>query len=87
MIGNRYETIVNEWKRKPLKSIADIDTALDNFRVLFAYNSNKIENPETTYHGVLPVKQTIEKTKSFCIWLNCQIFFMPPVPVFFYGIR
>ena len=50
MIGNRYESIVNEWKRKPLKSAADIDTALDNFRVLFAYNSNKIENPETTYH-------------------------------------
>ena len=25
MIGNRYESIVNEWKRKPLKSAADID--------------------------------------------------------------
>ena len=35
MIGNRYETIVNEWKRKPLKSAADIDTALDNFHLKF----------------------------------------------------
>ena len=50
MIVKDYETIINEWKEKPLNTIADIDTALDNFRVLFAYNSNKIENPDTTYH-------------------------------------
>jgi len=50
MIGNRYEIIVNEWKSKPLKSAADIDTVLDIIRVLFVYNSNTIENPETTYH-------------------------------------
>ena len=50
-MGNEaYETIVNEWQRKPLNSVSDIDTALENFRVLFAYNSNKIENPETSYH-------------------------------------
>ena len=45
-----YEKIVNDWQKKPMKSVSDIDTALDNFRVLFAYNSNKIENPETSYH-------------------------------------
>ena len=50
-MGNEaYETIVNEWQSKPLNSVSDIDTALENFRVLFAYNSNKIENPETSYH-------------------------------------
>lgn len=45
-----YEKIVNEWRKKPLKTVSDIDAALDNFRVLFAYNSNKIENPKTSYH-------------------------------------
>lgn len=45
-----YEKIVSEWKAKPLSSVADVDAALDNFRVLFAFNSNKIENPNTTYH-------------------------------------
>ena len=50
MTENSYETIVDEWKRRPMRSAADVDTALDNFRVLFAYNSNKIENAETTYH-------------------------------------
>ena len=50
MISSQYENVVNDWKSKPLRSAADVDAALDNFRVLFAYNSNKIENPETTYH-------------------------------------
>ncbi|MBR2675072.1 MAG: Fic family protein [Mogibacterium sp.] len=50
-MNNRdYERIVQEWREKPLSSAADIDVALDNFRVLFAYNSNRIENTDTTYH-------------------------------------
>jgi len=55
MRSNDYQEIVNMWKGKPLKTGADVDTALDNFRVLFAYNSNKIENPETTYHDTREV--------------------------------
>ena len=55
MLINEYEKTVNEWKGKPLKTASDVDTALDNFRVLFAYNSNKIENPETTYHDTREV--------------------------------
>ena len=50
-----YEKIVNEWRCRPLESAADVDTALDNFRVLFAYNSNKIENPDTSYHDTREV--------------------------------
>ena len=50
MNNKDYERTVNEWRNKPLNTISDIDVALDNFRVLFAYNSNKIENPDTTYH-------------------------------------
>ena len=50
MNNKDYERTVDEWRNKPLNTIADIDIALDNFRVLFAYNSNKIENSETTYH-------------------------------------
>jgi len=50
MNNKDYERIVDEWRNKPLNTIADVDVALENFRVLFAYNSNKIENPDTTYH-------------------------------------
>lgn len=50
MTNTAYEKIVNEWRSRPLNSPADVDTVLDNFRVLFAYNSNKIENPDTTWH-------------------------------------
>ena len=50
MNNKDYERIVDEWRKNPLDTIADVDVALDNFRVLFAYNSNKLENPDTTYH-------------------------------------
>ena len=50
MDNKDYQRIVDKWRDKPLDTVADIDVALDNFRVLFAYNSNKIENPDTTYH-------------------------------------
>lgn len=50
-----YENILNYWKQKPLDTVSDVDTALDNFRVLFAYNSNKIENPNTSYHDTREV--------------------------------
>lgn len=45
-----YESIVAEWKNRKIKDAKDLEIALSNFRILFAYNSNKIENPETTYH-------------------------------------
>ena len=50
-----YDDILIEWRKKPLNLVSDVDTALDNFRVLFAYNSNKIENPETSYHDTREV--------------------------------
>lgn len=46
----QYNKLVENWKDKNIKSIADLDTELSNFRILFAYNSNVIENPATTYH-------------------------------------
>lgn len=57
MTNNTYEKIVNEWRSRPLNSPADVNTVLDNFRVLFAYNSNKIENPDTTYHDTREIFQ------------------------------
>ena len=45
-----YESVVKGWQNRAIKDEADLEIALSNFRILFAYNSNKIENPETTYH-------------------------------------
>ena len=38
------------WKRKNIRTAFELDNALENFQVLFAYNSNHIEMPEVTYH-------------------------------------
>lgn len=46
----KYEDIVSEWQNKNITDEEDLQIALDNFRILFAYNSNAIENPQTTYH-------------------------------------
>lgn len=45
-----YEKICEAWKKKPFGTEEDIDISLNNFRILFAYNSNRIENKETTMH-------------------------------------
>lgn len=45
-----YNAVVEQWQKKKITDIGDLDIALSNFQILFAYHSNKIENAETTYH-------------------------------------
>lgn len=45
-----YGRIVSLWQAYNIRSATDLDKYLDNFRILFAYNSGKIENAEITYH-------------------------------------
>jgi Fic family protein len=45
-----YEKTRTFWKSKDTKTEAGIDLALDNFCILFAYHSGKIENDEIEYH-------------------------------------
>ncbi|GHS92694.1 hypothetical protein AGMMS50276_01150 [Synergistales bacterium] len=47
---DKYEKIVAMWKQFHVNTSADIDLRLNNFRILFAYNSGKIENEAITYH-------------------------------------
>ena len=46
----KYEIAVQKWKEWDIHTPEDLDLRLDSFRVLFAYNSGKIENEEITYH-------------------------------------
>jgi Fic family protein len=46
----QYEKAVKLWQEYDVRTEADIDLRLHNFRILFAYNSGKIENSEITYH-------------------------------------
>ena len=47
---DKYNEAVKLWQNWRVKSEADIDLRLDNFRILFAYNSGKIENDAITYN-------------------------------------
>lgn len=47
---DEYAQIVRLWQQYAIGTEADIDLRLDSFRVLFAYHSGKIENPEISYH-------------------------------------
>lgn len=45
-----YNQAVKLWQSYKIQKESDIDLRLDSFKVLFAYNSGKIENTEITYH-------------------------------------
>lgn len=47
---SQYDIAVNRWQEWSIKTSADLDLRLDSFRILFAYNSGKIENADITYH-------------------------------------
>lgn len=47
---DRYEDAVKKWQEWRVQTAADLALRLDSFRILFAYNSGKIENDEITYH-------------------------------------
>ncbi len=45
-----YKKAVDFWKTRPIQTASDIDLYLDNFRILFAYHSGRIENDRITLH-------------------------------------
>jgi Fic family protein len=47
---DRYEKVRCYWQSLHVESTDELDWALDNFRIQFAYNSGKIENDEISYH-------------------------------------
>ena len=46
----QYEKAVKLWQSYKIACEEDLDKYLDNFRILFAYHSGKIENEAITYH-------------------------------------
>ncbi|GAB7390671.1 hypothetical protein [Lactococcus garvieae] len=57
---SQYEKTVSEKKKKNIQTISQFESILDNFKILFAYNSGKIENEEITYHDT---REVFEKGK------------------------
>jgi len=49
---SQYRNIIALWQSFNVTTEADIDLRLDNFRVLFAYNSARIENDAVTLHDM-----------------------------------
>ncbi len=47
---DKYNQVVNLWQSYNITTVEDLDKYLDSFRVLFAFNSGKIENVEITYN-------------------------------------
>ena len=46
----QYNRVVELWQSYNITSAADLDKYLDNFRILFAFHSGKIENEDITYN-------------------------------------
>jgi len=52
---DKYDEIVRMWGGWLVTTSSDIDVRLNNFKILFAYNSGKIENENITYHDTREV--------------------------------
>jgi len=50
-----YQKVVKLWQDFNIQTEADLAVHLDSFRILFAYNSNKIENDNTTYEDTYEI--------------------------------
>jgi Fic family protein len=50
-----YQKAVRMWQGLKVRGEADLAMHLDSFSILFAYNSNKIENDNTTYEDTFEV--------------------------------
>ena len=46
---DKYQKAVNIWQSWNIRTLADLERRLESFRILFAYNSGKIENDAVTY--------------------------------------
>lgn len=46
----KYENIVKYWQKKKIKTSAELNAALENYIISFAYHSGKIENDKITYN-------------------------------------
>ena len=55
IIGAAYQDIVGEWTAKDIASRSQLEAALADYRIRFAYHSGHIENPSITYHDTRDV--------------------------------
>lgn len=46
-----YQKVISGWQEKKIKTIDDLRQNLSSYKIVFAYNSGAIENPEITYHN------------------------------------
>lgn len=46
-----YEEIKRTWQERKIEKREDYETVLDNFKIVFAYNSGVMENAEITYYN------------------------------------
>jgi len=54
-IARRYSEILTDWRTSPPRTREDLAVKLSDYRIHFAYNSGRIENPSITYHDTREV--------------------------------
>ena len=57
----KYTDVINCWQKQDINSKEKLENVLDNFKILFAYNSGAIENEEITYHDTYLLDKIVNK--------------------------
>lgn len=60
-MGN-YQKALDLWNSYNIQSESDLDKHLENFRILFAFHSGKIENENVTYHDTREIFENQQVT-------------------------
>jgi Fic family protein len=59
---NKYNNVIEVWQSYKINTVNDLEKYLENFRILFAYHSGKIENEEITYNDT---REIFENSKVY----------------------
>ena len=61
----KYEDVIKYWQEQKLESKEDYMNILENFSVLFAYNSGAIENDKITKAKITGCNGTIRRNRRY----------------------
>ncbi len=66
-----YSNIVKAWQDKNITTVSDLESALSDYKIFFAYHSNKIENTGVLIHQT---REIFEDGKVIGYTGDCELF-------------
>ena len=66
----QYDRTMELWRSYSIATSLELAAHLENFAILFSYNSGKIENREITYHDTHEIKNLKDASELMYRWFD-----------------